>query len=745
MTRFVPVTVLVMMLAANRVASAQATGSTLPDGSTIVFDKLYLHEDRNPSLVEPKTVPDSLWNYFNLAHCQCSKAAPPGFVEGTFGYRLLLQNATMPNSHPLEIWVGSACDNETNRLMTCHQLTDQTVTQISSIQATNGTTREIPIYFAMSPESTATDCSQRAQDATVWAIADGNGDGTRDFFVSKGIATDAQPPTLPTDFRAVGGDGAISISWKPPIDTTDTYVYQALCARADDDSAVKPNNHPSQRYMTAANLCGLDSIPISSTGIPADPSAPPPAPVTSLPEGLKNLDQTFLCGENTSPTATNLRISGLENGTPYKVVLIAADKFQNAVGTFFTSTITPVVSTDLWEDLHDRGSKTDGGLCLLAETYGDDSPLTNALRAFRDDTLGGSGAGRWLTDVYYATLAKLGAYVHGSVALRIVAGVSLAPLVVFALAWHWLTLPGVIGLIAAAWLWRRRRAAASRWVRRLLQARVVHGTAAIAVVALGASRANAGGYQPYWEDSSVTGDENQSLADEPGLVSWHVGIRLGPYVPDIDKQFGGPSPGPYEQMFGSSFHILPMLDVDRILWRGFGQVGVGLSLGYMQKSARAFSVIKNPDGTLMTNYSQRSGDTNNFRLIPTELTATYRFTWLDDEYGIPVVPYARGGLAYYVWWISTPNGFARACTGTMNPGCNQTKALGASLGVTGAIGLAIRAERIDASAATSMRQSGIQHAGLYGELSLAKVDGFGSETKLSVGDRTWFAGVDFEF
>jgi hypothetical protein len=76
---------------------------------------------------------------------------------------------------------------------------------------------------------------------------------------------------------------------------------------------------------------------------------------------------------------------------------------------------------------------------------------------------------------------------------------------------------------------------------------------------------------------------------------------------------------------------------------------------------------------------------------------------------------------------------------------DRAYALGASLGLTGAIGLAIRAERIDASAALSMRQSGIQHAGIYGELSIAKVDGFGSDTKLSVGDRTWFAGVDFEF
>jgi len=44
-----------------------------------------------------------------------------------------------------------------------------------------------------------------------------------------------------------------------------------------------------------------------------------------------------------------------------------------------------------------------------------------------------------------------------------------------------------------------------------------------------------------------------------------------------------------------------------------------------------------------------------------------------------------------------------------------------------------------------MRQSGIYHAGFYAELQVAKVDGFGSDKKLSVGDTTWFAGIDFEF
>jgi hypothetical protein len=187
-----------------------------------------------------------------------------------------------------------------------------------------------------------------------------------------------------------------------------------------------------------------------------------------------------------------------------------------------------------------------------------------------------------------------------------------------------------------------------------------------------------------------------------------------------------------------------MFDLDRILWTGFGQLGVGGSVGYMQKSAHAFADSSSPSDV---DRIRASADTNTFRLIPLALTATYRLTWLDDQYGVPVVPYVRGGLSYYLWWISTTDGsLAQVCKGSgMEPACSQNKALGASLGVQGSIGLAIPAERIDASAAVSMRASGIEHAGIYGELSLAKVNGFGSDTKLSVGDRTWFAGVDFEF
>jgi hypothetical protein len=201
--------------------------------------------------------------------------------------------------------------------------------------------------------------------------------------------------------------------------------------------------------------------------------------------------------------------------------------------------------------------------------------------------------------------------------------------------------------------------------------------------------------------------------------------------------------GPYRYMFGG-YNIMPMIDVDRVLWKRFGQLGAGLSVGYMGKTAKAFQTTPYSGTTDL--FPRSPGDETSFRLIPLVVSAVYRFTYADDEYGIPFVPYARAGIGYYIWWVSAPDGnFAVVCKNGGMPPCDENKAAGASLGFVGSIGLSIRAERVDAAAARSMRESGIQHAGFYGELSYGKVDGFGSQTKLSVGDTTWFAGAEFEF
>src|SRR5262249_55632609 len=160
-------------------------------------------------------------------------------------------------------------------------------------------------------------------------------------------------------------------------------------------------------------------------------------------------------------------LDGLTNGVAYKVVFLVMDKFQNASGTFFTSTVTPQPATDFWEDLHGRGSNVQGGLCTVTGAAGDQGALISML-----------------------------------------------------------------GLIATMlYLVRRRRGARGLAGRAL-------PVVALPLMILGAGRAHAGGgsgYQPYWEDGSQD-NQQQATTNPADAISWHAGIRVGPYIPDIDGQ-----------------------------------------------------------------------------------------------------------------------------------------------------------------------------------------------------------------
>ena len=756
-----PMRLLVSLLILAAAGVASADSGTMPDGSSIVFKRLFIHEGNSKDPVLPMHAPTSTQQYFNFAHCVCSQpnaAMKDPYYETTFSYEISLMNPGTPPLHvPAQVWVGTGCDTTDlpTRNAQCHQITSASISDVGAIANTSVITPEISLFDVMNPEPNPEGCQQRALTSAEWVFVDTDQNGVFDYFASQAVSADSLPPPLPTSFTAEGAENAIQISWTAPTgNIADIAYYQALCST--DGGAPGRSDPPAPRYITPRNLCGAafdlssfspSDVSVASTArtTPAVMDAPDAAPdakvfedaavpfdassEVELPQGLAQLDPAFICGETTDATATSLRLEHLKNGVPYTVVLLSIDLAGNASGTYFTSTMTPHPVTDFWEDLHGKGDHIDGGFCLLAETYGDNNPLTTALRSFRDHTLADTFYGRWLISAYYKTLAPLGAYVQGHLVLRILCGILLLPLVAFALLWHLLTLPGIF--LLAGIMFARRRIMRSRLAPQVAAAGVV------LVVLFSSGRAHA--QSPYWENQTTGETTDAQTSADPSDVKWHAGLRLGPYTPQIDSQTSvrnSAGQGPYQAMFGG-YSILPMLDVDRFLWTGLGQLGVGISIGYMGKTAHAFTDGSDPNDP---NRPRSPGDTTAFRLIPLQLTAVYRFSYLDDEYGIPVVPYLRGGFGYYVWWSTDPAGnFSR------DPMDANNRALGATAGLVGSVGIAIRAERIDAEAARSMHESGLEHAGFYAELNTGWVDGFGKSTKLDVGDTTWFAGVDFEF
>ena len=43
-------------------------------------------------------------------------------------------------------------------------------------------------------------------------------------------------------------------------------------------------------------------------------------------------------------------------------------------------------------------------------------------------------------------------------------------------------------------------------------------------------------------------------------------------------------------------------------------------------------------------------------MLPLTAGVVYRFTYLDDAIGVPLVPYGKFALAYYLWWSRAPDG-----------------------------------------------------------------------------------------
>ncbi|MBL4633305.1 MAG: hypothetical protein JKY56_05510 [Kofleriaceae bacterium] len=605
------------------------------------------------------------------------------------------------------------------------------------------------------------------------------------------------PPAV--DISSINGaENAIEINWDLPSSRQDDIRFiQVLCARADGselpdvDGFPLESNTSQAKFLTSLMACDDDSDNAHPTAISVASSARlgPPQPDAgivdagivdagivdagspdagtadagtgpdagvideTLPTSLYNLDPKTICGETTG-TSTNVRVQGLENGVEYRIVLLMIDDAQNATALDL-GTHTPAPVLDGWEHYQESGGNADGGYCFVATaTYGNyNHPFVKILRTFRDETLAHSAWGRGFIDWYYDNSPALAAFIAEHPVVRAASYLLLAPLVVFAAVLEYTTLLGKFALLLAfglAVFGRRRRRAAptlrATTTRPPARTRALVALASLLLLVGFSATANA---QPYWDEL------NEDLDREDSTPNWNLEIKLGPYHPAIDANVSGGAK-PFEEFFGNEYQLMTVVSLDRFFSFPMGQLGITGSLGFSRQSAKAFALdsngntIPDPDNNGLP--TRADGDTSTFTLIPTSIGAVYRFTELDDKYGIPLVPYGKLALSYYLWKFTAPDGNTSESptTGCPAPGpgsdCEGNLARGGSFGYQATIGIAVRAERIDPGAALSLRnEKGVELAGFFLEAQLAVVDGFGSDKKLSVGDTNWFAGINFEF
>ena len=211
-------------------------------------------------------------------------------------------------------------------------------------------------------------------------------------------------------------------------------------------------------------------------------------------------------------------------------------------------------------------------------------------------------------------------------------------------------------------------------------------------------------------------------------------LRLGPYSPEIDEEFGG-AKTPHKDYFGDDTRLMFQVEFDWQLYRhpAVGSVGIGGSAGFFRETASSpFNASDEPSAS-------RSGDKSRLSLFPLAALAVYRADQLWQLWSLPLVPYGKLGLNYTLWNIYDGNDLVAE-----NPGGGRGR--GGTLGWQAAVGLSLVLDIIDLGSARELdSETGINHTHVFVEYVKYEVSGLGQKNKLRVGDSTWLAGLLFEF
>jgi hypothetical protein len=197
-------------------------------------------------------------------------------------------------------------------------------------------------------------------------------------------------------------------------------------------------------------------------------------------------------------------------------------------------------------------------------------------------------------------------------------------------------------------------------------------------------------------------------------------LKFGPYLPEVDSEFGSDQ-APYYRTFGNDYLLLSLFQFD---WEFIripgGTFAAGISSGFMQ----AVGPAKTSDG-------RTSGEDTVLNIVPIYYSVAFRADIFANEWHVPLVPYVKGGIATYYWWVLNGGGTAEW---GWTPGWFFNP------------GLMLQLDFMEPGTARSFDSSmGINHSYLLVELMWAGVDGFGRGKSMILSDLSFTAGLAFEF
>ncbi|MCX4243378.1 MXAN_2562 family outer membrane beta-barrel protein [Paraliomyxa miuraensis] len=222
-------------------------------------------------------------------------------------------------------------------------------------------------------------------------------------------------------------------------------------------------------------------------------------------------------------------------------------------------------------------------------------------------------------------------------------------------------------------------------------------------------------------------------------------FKMGPYLPNVDREYSGSGLGPYATVFGETDDTGAAIDQPKAFpmpaiafdWQFLylaGPLGIGTQIGLFRDGAQA--LIANPaEGENLRSLADRT----TFTMLPLSVLLSYRFELLADRLRVPLVPYGKAGLGYHLYWV-------KAGTGSVARNSQGEAGRGGVLGWQLNAGGMLRLDFIEPGTAKKLDiVTGINHTYVFGEFQYSRIDNFGVGRSISLGDATWFVGLAIEF
>ncbi len=239
---------------------------------------------------------------------------------------------------------------------------------------------------------------------------------------------------------------------------------------------------------------------------------------------------------------------------------------------------------------------------------------------------------------------------------------------------------------------------------------------------------------------ALVGMESSAFAQERALLShehkdysspqhFAFELRFAPYSPQVDNEPALNGKTPYKDVFGTTprLEIAAEFDWQALRIPHVGSLGPGISAGITTMTALA----QKANGTGL------SGENTTLTIYPFYLVAVFRADVFSKDFGIPLVPYAKGGLGYALWRASNDLGTSKA---------DNVTGKGHTFGTNFAAGLMLDLNALDRRSSRQLDQAtGINSTYLFAEVMIAALNGLGQSDALHVGTNTWAAGLAFEF